>query len=118
MVSVIYYLWKIDNIIILVFMDTKMGNEISHSLVLELAESVRSIKQRLGRLETDVAALRKSVINNNVGCNDHGRAISKIEGHIFNAKLMEEGRSRSVRHHKPIINNNINRGHAQSLVLK
>lgn len=80
-----------------------MGNEISHDLLLELAESVRSIKQRLGRLETDVAALRKSVINNNVCCNEHSREISKLRDHIFSAKLMEEGRSRSVRHHKTII---------------
>ena len=63
-----------------------MVNEISHNLLLELAESVQSIKQRLGRLETDVAALRKSVINNNVGCNEQSRVISKIEEHIFNAK--------------------------------
>ena len=98
-----------------------MGNEISHSLLLELAESVRSIKQRLGRLETDVAALRKSVINNsvdiinnNVDCKKHSGEISKLKDHIFNAKLLEEGRSRSVRHQKPIDKRN----HAKSLVLK
>lgn len=91
-----------------------MGNEMSHNLLLELAESVRSIKQRLGKLETDVAALRKSVINNNVACNDHSRAISKIEGHIFHAKLLEEGMSRSVRHHKPVDG----KSHSKSLVLK
>ncbi|CAN0560307.1 unnamed protein product, partial [Ectocarpus sp. 12 AP-2014] len=113
-VLVTYYLWKIDNNIILVSIHTEMGNEISQNLLLELAESVRSIKQRLGGLETDVAALRKSVINNNVGCNEHSRAISKIQDHVFNAKLMEEGRSRSVRHHKPIDS----RSHTKSLVLK
>ena len=42
-----------------------MGNELSHDLLLGLAESVQAIKQRLGGLETDVAALHKSVINNN-----------------------------------------------------
>ncbi|CAM9101414.1 unnamed protein product [Ectocarpus sp. 12 AP-2014] len=89
-----------------------MGNDISHNLLLEVAESIRSIKQRLGGLETDVAALRKSVINNNVGYNEHSRVIKKLEEHIFNVKLLEEGRSRSVRHHKP------NKFHTQSLVLK
>jgi len=77
-----------------------MGNELSHDLLLGLAESVQAIKQRLGGLETDVAALHKSVINNNVCCNEHGREISKFRDHIYSAKIMEEGRSRSVRHHK------------------
>lgn len=102
MISITYYLWKIDNNIILVSIHTGMGNEMSHNLLLEFVESVQSIKQRLGRLETDVAALRKSVINNNVGCNEHSRVISKIEDHILNAKLLDKGRSRSVRHHKTI----------------
>lgn len=89
-----------------------MGNEISHNLLLELAESVRSIKQRLGRMETDVAALRTSVINNGVGYNEHSRLLSKIESHLFKAKILEEGISRSVRQHKP------RKSHTQSLVLK
>ncbi|CAM9105320.1 unnamed protein product [Ectocarpus sp. 8 AP-2014] len=114
MVFVIYYLWKSDNNIILVSIDDEMGNDISHNLLLELAESVRSIKQRLGRLESDVAALRKSVMNNNVGFNEHSRLISEMQNHIFNAKLLEEGKSRSVRRHKSINN----RDHARSLVLK
>lgn len=84
----------------------------SQELLLEgLAETVRSMKQRLGRLENDSAALRKSVINNNVAHNEHSRIISKLEEHIFNVKLLEEGRSRSVRHHK-------NKHHTQSLILK
>jgi len=84
----------------------------SQELLLEgLAETVRSMKQRLGRLENDFAALRKSVINNNVAHNEHSRIISKLEEHIFNVKVLEEGRSRSVRHHK-------NQNHTQSLILK
>lgn len=85
----------------------------SHSLLLELAESVRSVKLRLGMLETDVAAIHKSVVKSNVGHNEHSRIISKIEDHIFNMKLLEEGRPRSVRHH-----HNPQKFHTQSLVLK
>ena len=85
----------------------------SQELLLEgLADTVRSIKQRLGSLENEVAGLRKSVINNNVAHNEHSRILSKIEEHIFNVKLLEEGRSRSVRHHHK------NKHHTQSLVLK
>lgn len=90
-----------------------MGNDVSHILLLELAESVRSIKQRLGILETDVAALHKSVVKSSVGHSEHGKIISKIEDHIFNMKLLEEGRPLSVRHH-----NKPSKFHTQSLVLK
>lgn len=90
-----------------------MGVSGSHELLVqELTETVRSIKQRLSRLESETAALRKSVINNNVAHNEHSRIISKLEEHIFNVKLLEEGRSRSVRHHKN------NKHHTQSLILK
>lgn len=90
-----------------------MGASTSHELLIEhLVESVRSMKHRIGILETETAALRKSVINNNVAHNEHSRIISKIDEHIFNTKLLEEGRSRSVRHVKP------NKFHTKSLVLK
>jgi hypothetical protein len=90
-----------------------MGVSTSHELLVEqLTETVRSIKHRLGVLENESAALRKSVINNNVAHNEHSRIISRIEEHIFNVKLLEEGRSRSVRHHKT------NKHHTQSLILK
>lgn len=90
-----------------------MGVSVSHSLLYEeLCDNLRRIKLRLGVLETETAALRKSVINNNVAHNEHSRIISKIDEHIFNTKLLEEGRSRSVRHHKN------NRHYTQSLILK
>lgn len=90
-----------------------MGVSGSHELLVqELTDTVRSIKSRLGRLETETASLRKSVINNNVAHNEHSRLISGIEEHIFNVKLLEEGRSMSVRHHKK------NKHHTQSLILK
>lgn len=87
-----------------------MGAFGSHELLIEeLVESIRSMKQRIGVLETETAALRKSVINNNVAHNEHSRIISKTDEHIFNTKLLEEGRSRSVRRAKP------NKFHTQSL---
>ena len=90
-----------------------MGASTSHELLIEdLVESVRSMKSRIGVLETETAALRKSVINNNVAHNEQSRIISKIDQHIFNTKLLEEGRSRSVRHVKP------NKFHTKSLVVK
>jgi len=88
-----------------------MGVSPSHNqLVQELTETLRLIKRRIGRLETDTAALRKSVINNNVTHNEHSRIIAKLDEHIFKNKLLEEGRSRSVRHNK-------NKFHTQSLIL-
>lgn len=85
----------------------------SQELLLEaLADTVRSIKHRLGTLENESAALRKSVINNNVAHNEHSRIISKLEEHIFNIRLLEEGRPVSVRHH------HTNKHHTQSLILK
>ncbi|CAM9090635.1 unnamed protein product [Ectocarpus sp. 12 AP-2014] len=91
-----------------------MGNDVSYmnSLLQELIDAIRSVKKRIGVLETETAALRKSVINNNVAHNEHSRIISRIDEHIFDVKLLEEGRSRSVRHHKP------NRYHTQSLYVK
>jgi hypothetical protein len=79
-----------------------MGASSSHNLLVEeMWEITRSIKHRLGILETETAALRKSVINNNVAHNEHSRLLSKMDEHIFNVKLLEEGRSRSVRRVKP-----------------
>lgn len=109
------YLWESAQNIILVWI-TKggMGNDVScnNLLLQDLVETMRSIKQRIGVLETETAALRKSVINNNVAHNEHSRLLSRIDEHIFNVKLLEEGRSRSVRHHKP------NKYHTKSLILK
>lgn len=79
-----------------------MGLSSSHELLLEeWTVALRCIKQRVAVLETETAALRRSVINNNVAHNEHSRRISKIDGHLFNMKLLEEGRSRSVRYQKP-----------------
>lgn len=90
-----------------------MGASSSHQfLIEEMWGIIRSIKERLGNLETETAALRRSVINNNVAHNEHGRLLSKMDAHIFNVKLLEEGRSRSVRHVKP------NKFHTQSMILK
>lgn len=90
-----------------------MGVTASHELLVEeMVESIRALKERVGRLETETAALRKSVINNNVAHDEHSRHLSKLDEHIFYVKLLDEGRSRSVRHHKP------NKYHTQSLVLK
>lgn len=91
-----------------------MGASSSHTLplVVEMWEIIRSIKIRLGCLETETAALRKSVININVAHNEHSRLISKMDEHIFKVKLLEEGRSHSVRHVKP------NKRHTQSMILK
>ena len=90
-----------------------MGISSSHELLIEnLTETIRSMKTRLGKLETETAALRKSLINTNVAHNEHSRLISSLDQHIVNSKLLEEGRSMSVRHNKT-------RSHrAQSLVLK
>lgn len=87
-----------------------MGVSVSHELLLEeLVATTRSIKQRLGVVETEVAGLRKSVINANVAHNEHSRLLSQMQSHVFNATLLEEGRSRSVR---PV------KRQSQSLVLK
>ncbi|CAM9816714.1 unnamed protein product [Ectocarpus sp. 4 AP-2014] len=89
-----------------------IGASLSHDFLMnELSETFDSIKHRLGVLKTETATLRKSVINNRVAHDEHGRTIAKLGEHIFNAKLLEEGRSRSVRHHKKS-----NKQHAQSLV--
>lgn len=73
----------------------------SQNLLLEeLTETLRGIKKRLARLETETAALRRSVINNNVAHNEHSRLISKLDQHLTKAKILEEGRSLSVRQHK------------------
>lgn len=89
-----------------------MGLSGSHELLLEeLTDTLRSIKQRVGKLESETASLRQSFMNNNVAHNEHSRLINQVHEHIFNTKLLEEGRSRSVRHHKP------KKFHTQSLVL-
>lgn len=90
-----------------------MGASSSNQLLVEeMWEIIRSIKERLGHLETETAALRRSVINNNVAHNEHSRLLSKMNEHIFNVKLLEEGRSRSVRHVKR------NKFHTQSMIIK
>lgn len=90
-----------------------MGVSASHDLLVEeLVDNIRSMKQRIAVLETETAALRKSVINNNVAHNEQSRIITKMDEYMFNTKLLEEGRSRSVRHVKP------NKYHTQSLILK
>lgn len=90
-----------------------MGISSSHELLIEdLTETIRSMKTRLGKLETETAALRKSLINTNVAHNEHSRIISRLDQQFVNSKLLEEGRSMSVRHNKT------KNYRSQSLVLK
>ena len=90
-----------------------MGASVSHEcLIQELMEKIRSLTQRVACLETEAATLRKSVINNNVAHNELARKVWELNEHVFNIQLLQEGRSRSVRHHKS------NKFHTQSLVLK
>ncbi len=89
---------------------TVMGASLSRELLLEeLVDTLKSMKQRLGAVESEVAGLRKSVINANVAHNEHSRLINQMQRHIFHSTLLEEGRSKSVR---PV------RRQSQSLVLK
>lgn len=78
-----------------------MGSSISQEIIFEdLKRTLGEMRSRISRLETDYAEISKTVTNVKVSQNETGLTVSRINEHIFKAKLLEEGRSYSVRRAK------------------
>lgn len=73
----------------------------SQSIIIEdLREILRDIRRRLAFLEEENATMRKQITNMKVAQNEQGMVFAKLNEHVFKSKILEEGRSLSVRRPK------------------
>lgn len=78
-----------------------MGGAQSHQLIInDLRTVLGEIRQRLARLERENAEMTKVITNLKVATNDHARSIQILNEQGLKSRIINEGRSLSVRQPK------------------
>lgn len=77
-----------------------MGSSQSSIIIEDLREVIRDIRKRLASLEEENAIMKKQITNMKVSQNEQALVFGKLNEHVFREKILEQGRSHSVRRPK------------------